>query len=237
MIGIIGGSGLYTLIQGEEKVMETAYGNAKVVVGKVSDKDCVFIPRHGKSHKVPPHKINHKAHIYALQEHGVTEILSVSAVGIISDYKPGDLVTVRDFIALHSDSLTYFDDFSTGLVHTDMSEPYSLELTGLVQKASQKHNINIRDGGVLAHTTGPRFETKAEIKAFGMLGANLVGMTSVQEAILANELKINFANIAIAANYATGISKKHLAVEEVIETAKRREQDIQKIISEIIKEH
>ncbi|MFH1447338.1 MAG: MTAP family purine nucleoside phosphorylase [Candidatus Micrarchaeota archaeon] len=234
MLGIIGGSGLYNLIEGSEHTMKKHYGDTTVIVGQISDEQCAFIPRHGKSHQIPPHKINYLANIHALHELGVSDVLSICSVGIIRDYEPGDLVIVRDFIAFQSIPKTFFDDFSKGIMHADMTEPYSDEFVSLIQKTSENTGIQLKDGGILAHTSGPRFETKAEIKALGILGANIVGMTSVQEAILANELKMRFANIAIAANYASGISKRQLTVEEVIEVAKEKEEDIKKIITELV---
>ncbi len=234
MLGIIGGSGLYGLVKGKERGIRTKFGTATVVLGKVSNKSCAFIPRHGRKHSIPPHRINHWANISAFREIGVTEIFSIASVGIISDYELGDLVLVRDFVSFGPQP-TFFDDFSEGLSHADMTEPYGPELSKAVAEVARSLGIRIKDGGILAHTSGPRFETKTEIKALGKMGANLVGMTSVPEAILANELEIKFANLAIAGNYACGISKNPLTVEEVLNSARKKENEIKKVIEGVAK--
>ncbi|MFH0817287.1 MAG: MTAP family purine nucleoside phosphorylase [Candidatus Micrarchaeota archaeon] len=229
MLGIIGGSGLYQLVKGEEKTVKTEFGEATAVLARISGKNCAFIARHGKTHSIPPHMINHRANVSALKKLGATDILAISSVGVISDYELGDLIIVRDFISF-GPGPTFFDDFSGGIAHTDMTEPYSPELAKSLIEGARNEEIRIQDGGILAHTSGPRFETKAEIKALSKMGANLVGMTSVPEAILANELEIRFANLAIASNYACGISKNPLTVEEVLEIARKKEDDIKRII-------
>lgn len=230
MLGIIGGSGLYNLVKGRERISWTNYGTSAVVLGKLSGKPCAFIARHGKTHSIPPHRINHKANISALKELGVDEILSVCSVGIISRYSPGDIVIVRDFLSFCSEPKTFFDDFSKGLSHTDMTEPYDKKLIERLRRAARISKLTIMDNAVIAHAPGPRFETKAEIKAFGKLGANIVGMTSVPEAILSNELEIPFANIAIATNFACGISKRPQSAGEVLATARSREEKIRKLL-------
>ncbi|MFH1470164.1 MAG: MTAP family purine nucleoside phosphorylase [Candidatus Micrarchaeota archaeon] len=234
MLGVIGGSGLYGLVKGKEAKVKTKFGTVSVFKGTLSKSPCIFIPRHGKKHTIPPHMINHKANISALEALGVTDILAISSVGVISGYVIGDLVVVRDLVSFGPQP-TFFDDFSKGLAHTDMTEPYSPELARKIIAIARKEKIPLQDNGILAHASGPRFETKAEIRALGKLGANLVGMTSAQEAILANELGIRFANIAIASNYAAGISKNPLTVEEVLETARKREGEIKKVIGELAK--
>ncbi len=235
MLGIIGGSGLYELVSGKEKRIKTRFGTATVVLGALSGSPCAFIARHGKKHSIPPHMINHRANISALAQLGVTDVLATSSVGIISDYSIGDLVIVRDFVSL-GQAITFFDDFSKGLRHTDMSEPYDPGLVRSVIGAAKQEGIRLKDDGILAHASGPRFETKAEIKALGKLGANLVGMTSVPEAILANELGIRFANLAIASNFAAGISKIPLTAEEVLKTVKRKETKVLRIVGGVARE-
>ena len=141
MLGIIGGSGLYGLIEGNERIMKNHYGETAVVLGKISGKRCAFIPRHGKKHEIPPHRINHRANIGALHELGVTDILAICSVGMISDYELGDLVVVRDFISFYGPAQTFFDDFSKGLKHTDMSEPYSNELIKKISEATQEAGV------------------------------------------------------------------------------------------------
>ncbi len=225
MIGIIGGSGFYFL-KGAEKsrTVKTPYGDAIVQNTKIAGKDVVFIPRHGPEHSLPPHKVNYKANIYALNELGAGAVLGIYASGIISGYKPGDIVLVEDFLGFWT-PVTFFDDFSGGVKHTDVSRPYSPELQNIILGVAKAGGIQVKKKGVMATMPGPRFETKAEISALKKMGANLVSMTHAYEATLLNELEIPFVAVAAGTNYACGISRAKLSGEEVLghmEKAKNR---------------
>ncbi len=236
MLGIIGGSGFYTL-KGKSKMVtvKTPYGNAEVRKTKIFDKEAVFVPRHGKGHAIPPHKVNYKANIYALKKLGVTGIIGIYATGIISKYKPGELILAEDFLGFWT-PVTFFDDFSDGIKHVDFSQPYDKELNNLVLGIARAKRIKIKTGGIIATMVGPRFETKAEIKALRSMGANLVSMTHSYEAALIGELEIPYVGLAIGTNYACGITKKKLNPEEVIGHMSRAEGRINDIIEKLIKE-
>jgi len=230
MFGIIGGSGIYRISEGEPMHVETPYGWVKVCFGKMGGKQVAFMPRHGEEHIVPPHAINHRANIYAMKEVGVNKLVGVNACGIISKFKPGEIITVEDFIAFHMGPVTFYDTFKHGVMHTDMSEPYSKQLNSELIKAGRKARVKIKRGGIIASSYGPRFETPAEIRAFGKMGANLINMTSAPEAILARELDMDYASIAIGTNYAAGLTKKHLSHEEVVGAMRRNEKKVFKVL-------
>jgi len=191
------------------------------------------IPRHGKGHTVPPHLIDHAKHIRLCKSDGCDAILSTASVGIISGYRPGDLIILRDFISF-LDNPTVFNkatgDFSK--MHTDFTTPFPL--ADEIARVAKEKKIGIGDGGIIAHTRGPRLETKAEIEAFGRLGANLVGMTCVPEAILAHESGIPYGCVAIGCNYACGLTPENLKFDEIAAVAKERQSIVKELFDAII---
>jgi len=231
MVGIIGGSGIYSLGKMKTEIVETPYGKVKVCAGEIGGEEIVFIPRHGEEHGAPPHKVEYKANLWAMKEKKVEEIIAFYAAGIIERYKPGDMVLLEDFIGFFS-PITYFDKFEGEIKHADMSEPYSWELAEDANNAAKRAGIVLKEGGIIATTTGPRFETKAEVMVLKNMGANLVNMTSAYEAILAGELGLSICGIAVGTNYAAGIGgKEKLTHKEVLECMEESNEKIKKIIS------
>jgi 5'-methylthioadenosine phosphorylase len=230
MIGIIGGSGFYAFFSNSStrRQIKTPFGEVSVIEGVVKEKKVYFLPRHGLNHHLPPHKIEYKANVFALQKVGVTHILATSAVGaILPELKPGDFVLPDQFIDFTSNHpKTFFDgDFTlelpsgekkNGVVHTDYTQPYSPYLRDKIQKIVIEMNISLHPKGVYVCTNGPRFETPAEIRAFKILGGTIVGMTSATECILSKELGMNYASLCIVTNYAAGLQEK-ITDEEVFE--------------------
>jgi len=215
MLAVIGGSGFLGLGKTIEKLdIVTPYGLASVNKVKILDEELYFLPRHGETHSIPPHMINYKANISALRKLGVSAVFATYASGIISKYKPGDLVLLEDFIGLDT-PITFYDDFSSGIKHMDFTEPFDRRLKLRVLEIADSEKIKIKEGGIIVTTCGPRFETRAEIAALKKMGANLVNMTCGYEATLIREAEIPFAALAIGTNYACGISKKKLSHEEV----------------------
>ncbi len=234
MIGVIGGSGIYGLGKMEKEIIETPYGKVSVRVGRIGEEEIVFIPRHGEEHGTPPHKVDYKANIWVMKEKKVEGIVAFYAAGIIDKYAPGDLVLLEDFIGFYS-PVTYFDKFEGEIKHADMSEPYSGKLAQDVTAAAKRAGIVLKDGGIIATTTGPRFETKAEVRVLRNMGANLVNMTSAYEAALAGELSISICGIAVGTNYAAGIKgKEKLTHKEVLDCMKESNEKIKKIVGEFI---
>lgn len=236
MLGIIGGSGFYTIEGRIRNVsVKTPYGKVLVHKTKVLGNESVFIPRHGKEHSIPPHRINYRANIYAFKKLGVSAVMCTYATGIISKYKPGDLVLIDDFIGFYTPA-TFFDDFRVGIKHTDVSQPYDKKLQNLLMGIAKTQKIKISKGGIAATTAGPRFETKAEIKALKGMGANLVSMTNAYEASLLNELEIPSVAVAVGTNYACGISKNPLNSEEVMDCMEKAEGKLAGLVNGMIKE-
>lgn len=234
-IGIIGGSGVYNIgLTLKEKLVKTPYAKKPVAVftGEYKGVEVVFLNRHGKNHIVPPHLINYRANIFAMKKAGVSVILSVNAVGAISpSIKIGDFIVMDQFIDFTKiRQSTFFDDGGGGVVHTDMTNPFCETARQAILKSASALKIKCVNGGAIAVCEGPRYETAAEIRAYKILGADIVGMTTYPEVALAREAGICYAAIGVASNYAAGISKKPLSHQEVILTMSGKEKDLKKLM-------
>jgi 5'-deoxy-5'-methylthioadenosine phosphorylase len=224
MLAVIGGSGLYSLgddfhLQ-DQASRKTPYGDtsADLLLGRWQDIDIAFLPRHGAGHRVPPHAVNYRANLWALQQAGVDSIFSVNAVGGIgADMAPGTLALPQQLIDYSSGREHSFFDGSDGRVrHVDFSQPYSERLrTGLRQAAAQLE-LALVATGTYGSTNGPRFETAAEIERMRRDGCSIVGMTGMPEAALARELEIEYACLAVVVNWAAGIDDAEISMEEIM---------------------
>lgn len=207
-IGIIGGSGVERPDAGfTETIVDTPYGQALAWVGEGEHDDVVFLSRHGVEHDVPPHRVNYRANIKALELLGVDRVIASFAVGgIADDIPPGAVVALDQVIDLTSGrAFTFFDGGDAGLRHTPFTEPFSPRLREAIVARGVAHGLPIRPTGTYICTNGPRFETAAEIRMARSMGADVVGMTAMPEAILARELEIHYAGIAVSVNWAAGI--------------------------------
>ncbi|MDY6083810.1 MAG: S-methyl-5'-thioadenosine phosphorylase [Dialister sp.] len=235
-LAFIGGTGVYDpgiLTESHSEVIDTPYGCVPYTAGKVGNKDIVFMARHGLHHTIPPHKINYRANIYALKMLGVSSIVSTTAVGSLNpSYKPGELVLVDQFIDFtKAREHTFFDGVHRGVAHIDMTHPYCETLREAILSAGKQLNIPIHPSGTYICTEGPRFETPAEIKAFSLLGADVVGMTNVPECQLAREAEMCYATISMVTNYAAGITSEILTHKEVLECMDANIGSFRKIIT------
>jgi len=213
----------------------TPYGLATVNHVRILDEELYFIPRHGERHDLPPHMINYKANIYALKKLGTKAIFATYACGAISKYKPGDLVMPDDFISF-GPAVTFYDDFSAGIKHVDFTEPFDFRLCRRVMEIASAEKIPIKQGGVIATTSGPRYETRAEVAALERMGANLVSMTSGYEITLAHELEIPLAALAIITNHAAGKAKGPLRHEEFLTITEKAKDKIDGIVGGLLEE-
>jgi 5'-methylthioadenosine phosphorylase len=241
LIGIIGGSGLYE-IEGiffrEKKNILTPYGapSDSYMIGELSDRHIVFLTRHGSQHNIPPHLINYRANIWGFKELGVTRIISLGAAGGIShEMKPGTVVVLDQIIDMTKGrDLTFYDGNSRGgVVHIDFTEPYCPELRESILKAGEKSGIALQKSGTYVCVNGPRLESKAEIKFFSTIGADVVGMTAMPEASLARESELCYAGISVVTNYAAGITEKKLTTTEVIEVMNRTAKRLKELLKEV----
>lgn len=227
MIGIIGGTGL-TQLRGleitERKWLETPYGepSAAVSFGHIAEKDkngqhLAFLARHGDPHHIPPHLINYRANISALQQVGVNKIVAVYAVGGIHPLLgPAELAVPDQIIDYtYGREHTLFDSGSKVLEHVDFSFPYDQGLRSALIRSAQDLGITVLPNGTYGATQGPRLESAAEIQRYKRDGCDMIGMTGMPEAALAREYGIEFASLALSVNWAAGLSKSIITMEDI----------------------
>ena len=239
-IAIIGGSGLYLMAEfGRAKttVVKTPYGDSpEILLGRLRGREVLFLSRHGNGHKNPPHLVNYRANIWALHKLGVKRVLATGSCGSTNPrMRPGEFAILSQFIDFTKcRPQTFYEGGKDGVAHVEVTEPYCPELRKTMIKTAMGLGLKVHPRAVYACTEGPRFETAAEIKALRMLGADLVGMTSVPECVLARELEMCYATIGIITNFAAGISKKNLTYTEVVETIKGSIGHVRKLLLEAI---
>lgn len=233
---IIGGTGVYG-VEGnsEARVVNTIYGDAYVDIVKINGEEVVFLARHGKGHSVPPHLINYRANMKALEMLGVKYIFATAAVGSCNEkFAPSDIVIINDFLDFTKNRpITFYEGGEMGVVHTDMSEPYCRSLITKFYGAAKELNINIAGEGVYVCTEGPRFETKQEIKMYKMLGGDVVGMTNVPEVVLAKELGMCYAAIGIITNWCTGIGSGDIELHDINGAMAKNKENITNAIMKV----
>ena len=226
MFGIIGGTGLASIHELKvlkRELIRTPYGEPSqpLIFGSLSNKDIVFLARHGSGHTIPPHEINYRANIWALQSVGVTKIISVATVGVIDEaVKPGTICIPSQIIDYtYGRKNTYFDGAEMPVKHIDFTYPYDESLRKQIISAAQSILKTVVTEGVYAAVQGPRLETAAEINRLEKDGANIVGMTGMPEAALAKELNIAYAAICPMVNHAAGrgLSKDAISFSSINE--------------------
>lgn len=238
-IAIIGGSGVYDpklLTDLVEKTVETKYGTARLTIGKFRGQEVGFMQRHGAGHTLPPHKINYRANIQALKDLGVQDVIATSAVGSINRaMHPGDLVLLDQFLDFTKQRpFTFYDGEDGEVVHTDMTTPYSPELREVILASAKRLGLRIHPTGTYVCVEGPRYESPAEIRAYGLLGGDVVGMTNVPEVVLAKEAGLRYAVVAMVTNYGAGISPTPLSHAEVLEVMNQHGESIRKLLMDTL---
>jgi 5'-methylthioadenosine phosphorylase len=241
MIGIIGGSGLYS-IEGvsikKTKKIKTPFGTPSdsYIFCEYSGREVAFLPRHGSHHTIPPHKINYRANIWGFKTLGVDRVISFGATGGIKPgMKPGTIVILDQIIDMTSGRDGTFFNGESGVVHIDITEPYCPELRGSLLRAGRKTGITLKGSGTYVCTDGPRLETKAEILFYSKIGADVVGMTAMPEAALAREAELCYAGIAVVTNYAAGIKGTRLTVTEVVATMSKTTLLLKELLREVLR--
>lgn len=242
-IGVIGGSALYEL-EGieilETKNMSTPFGEPsdEFVIGKLADKEVVFLPRHQRTHSILPTEINYRANIFAFKLLDVDRIISVSAVGSFKEeIKPLDILLVDQFIDRTNQgrNTTFFGD---GIVaHIAFAEPICTELKDVIYKNNRMLDVKIHDGGTYINMEGPAFSTKAESYLYKSWGADVIGMTNIQEARLAREAGICYSTIAMITDYDCwhlSPEVESVSVEMVMESLSKNAGNAKKILANAI---
>ncbi|HTF98693.1 MAG TPA: S-methyl-5'-thioinosine phosphorylase [Cellvibrio sp.] len=223
MLAIIGGSGLdqFPELQiSEERFVSTPYGDCSALLAfaNVGQQPVVFLPRHGKGHRLPPHLINYRANLWALKEVGVKHILAINAVGGMGDNGPGTFVVPHQLIDYTWGREHSFNFLQDGYInHIDFTQPYSPSLRNYLMRALTVAEIPFKSRGVYACTQGPRLETAAEIQRFVRDGCDLVGMTAMPEAALARELDLEYTALCLVVNWAAGFTNEELTLTDMMQ--------------------
>jgi len=222
---IIGGSGFQRLPGFEAWRREnkaTPFGEVSdaPAFGRLAGRDWVFLRRHGAEHRIPPHRINYRANIWALKDAGVERIIAFAAVGAIDAGLAVSRIVIPNQIIDYTwgRAHTFFDGQPGepgGLKHIDFSRPYSEALRGQIMAAANQAGVHAAPAAVYAVTQGPRLESAAEIDRLERAGADIVGMTGMPEAALARELDIEYATIAIVVNAAAGRGRGAIDMGEI----------------------
>jgi len=228
VLGVLGGSGLYEIdgLTGVEEVeIDTPFGKPSDVLvrGKLGNgTTLVFLPRHGRGHRVPPHSINYRANVCALKKAGATHLVSVSAVGSMKEeIEPGHLVVPDQFVDLTKKRVsTFFEDGIVG--HVPFADPVCKLLAAALGEAAANAGVRVHRGGAYVCIEGPQFSTRAESLIYRSWGVSVIGMTSMPEAKLAREAELPFATLALATDYdCWHESEEDVTVEAVVATMKK----------------
>ena len=238
-LGIIGGSGIYELndiVNPEWISVKSLYGipSDNILIGKINDISIAFLPRHGRGHSLLPSNINYRANIDCLKSIGVTDIISLSAVGSLKDdIKPGNFVIVDQFIdRTFARKKTFFDE---GIVaHVSMAKPVSKQLGELILKSAPS-NIDILLGGTYLAMEGPQFSTLAESELYRSWNCDVIGMTNMPEAKLAREAEIAYATIAMVTDYdCWHPDHDAVTVDSIIKVLNENSENAKKLVLNII---
>ncbi len=240
-LGFIGGSGLYD-IKGLKKPMwkklKTAWGSPsdQILTAKYNDEQICFLPRHSRGHKINPTNINFKANIDAMKQLGVTDIVSVSAVGSLKEnLNPGKFVIIDQFIdRTFARNKTFFDEEI--VAHVSMAKPVSPGLVNCCDSALKKLNIDHQKNGTYIVMEGPQFSTLAESNLYRSWKADVIGMTNMPEAKLAREAEIRYCTVAMVTDYdCWHPDLEEVDVSMVIQTLQKNASNAQNMIKEVIK--
>jgi 5'-methylthioadenosine phosphorylase len=212
-VGVFGGSGFYSFLDrsGNNRVetvtLDTPYGapSAPLTIGSVGDRRVAFLPRHGRRHELPPHRIPYKANVWAMHELGVRSIVAPCAAGSLQGHiHPGELVVVDQLVdRTWGRGDTFFD--GPEVQHVAFADPYDTGVRATLVAAARDLGLTVHDGGTMVVVQGPRFSTRAESRWFGSNGWEVINMTGYPEAVLAAELAIPYAAVALITDYDAGL--------------------------------
>ncbi|MHB8780553.1 MAG: S-methyl-5'-thioadenosine phosphorylase [Candidatus Geothermincolia bacterium] len=240
-IGVFGGSGFYSLLtESREFAVNTPYGppSDRITIGDVAGRRVAFLPRHGRMHQLPPHRIEYRANLWAMKELGVRRILAPGACGSLqADIEPGCFVICDQFVDRTSGRRHTFYD-GPAAVHLSMDEPYCPQLRKIATQTAASLKIPVRGAGTAVIVQGPRFSTKAESRWFTQMGWSVVNMTQYPEVVLARELEICYLNISLVTDWDVGLvgepGVKPVTANEVHRVFAENNQKLRDLIYELI---
>ncbi|HQL92598.1 MAG TPA: S-methyl-5'-thioadenosine phosphorylase [Anaerolineaceae bacterium] len=240
LLGVIGGSGLYSFeeLENQESIeIDTPFGkpSSPIVIGKIKGQKIAFLARHGIGHVYSPTDVNYRANIYAFKSLGIRAIVSVSAVGSLrEDYAPGHIIVPDQIYDNTKDRKRSF--FGEGMVvHISSADPFCPALSQHLLKALREQDAIVHEGGTLITIEGPRFSTRGESETFRKWGMSLVGMTAAPEAFLAREAEMCYATMAHVTDFdCWHVSEEAVTVEMVVNTLQKNTRTAQKSIVRLV---
>lgn len=239
-LAVIGGTGVYRLaaLEDEEaRHIDTPYGapSGPLRIGRLGEVRIAFLARHGEGHALPPHKVNYRANLFALKQAGAHRVLALNTVGGITDaYGPRVLACPDQLIDYTWGRESTFWDGEGEALHVDFGHPYSPMFRHKLLAAARVTGVRVVDGGCYGATQGPRLETNAEIARMRRDGCDLVGMTGMPEAALARELGLEYACLAIVANWAAGCGDaQEITLAEVLDNVAAASAGLPELVGEL----
>ena len=240
-LAIIGGTGLTSIKDlniTKKEVVQSPFGAPSGILqtGELFGTEVLFLPRHGVSHTIPPHKINYRANLWVLKQAGVDTIIAVNAVGgIHDDLKAGQLVIPNQLIDYTtSRTNTFFEEGLKEVVHIDFTDPYCESLREKIVNCCKEQSLDFMANGTYAVTEGPRLETAQEINRLERDGCDIVGMTGMPEAALARELDICYACISVVANQAAGRGEEEITMEMITKNLGEGIETVRNVLAKVI---
>jgi 5'-methylthioadenosine phosphorylase len=238
-IGVFGGSGFYSLLDDVREIkVDTPYGppSDSFFLAMVGHRRVAFLPRHGRRHTIPPHKINYRANVWAMRSLGVKAVIAPCAVGSLQlAVKPGDFVLADQFVDRTNGRADTFYDGPI-VTHLSSAETYDPELRRIALEVCREHDIDVHESGTMVVIQGPRFSSKAESTWFSQAGWSVVGMTQYPEVWLCRELGMAAVNISLVTDYDAGVHEGTEAVDarSVLEVFAQNAERIQKVVLAMI---
>jgi 5'-methylthioadenosine phosphorylase len=237
-IGVFGGSGFYSFLEDvEEREVETPFGapSAPIAIGNIGGKSVAFLPRHGKNHQLPPHRIPYRANVWAMRELGVRRIIGPNASGALTaELALGEFVVCDQFVDRTSGREdTFYDGPET--THVSAADPFCPELRRLVVETATELGIPVRDGGTVVVTQGPRFSTRAESRWFQAMGWDVINMTAYPECYLARELELCYVNVSMVTDHDVGVEgQEPVSAETVVRVFNDNNERLRELLFAVI---
>ena len=234
-LAIIGGTGALDLFPVvEERTVETSWGEPSAAVARVALEraEAWFLARHGRPHRIAPHRINYRANIDALKRLGVKHVIALNAVGGVDpSLDPGCLVVPDQLVDYTwGRAHTFSDDDESPLVHVEFAQPFEGRVRKALLEAGESASVPVQNGGCMAVTQGPRLETAAEVARLARDGCSVVGMTGMPETALARESGLDYASLCVVANAAAGLEQEPITLEEIKRVLSAAMADVRRLL-------
>jgi 5'-methylthioinosine phosphorylase len=239
-LALVGGTGLTEVDESVKSIsVDTPYGEPSAPISEIRSGPVrfLFLPRHGNPHRYPPHCVNYRANMWALREVGADHVLAVSAVGgVCEPYGPATIAAPDQLIDYTwGRQHTFCDSEHVELEHVDFTHPYEGPLRRSLLIAAREASIDVVNGGCIGVFQGPRLESSAEVEKARRDGCHMAGMTSLPEAGLAREIGLDYAGLAVVANWGAGVTGELLSEEDIAETLKEPMMRVRTLLNALLK--